>query len=231
MNDLKASGINAFLIDLANQKTIDEQFFKSEILFINIPFRRDLENPYDYVKQLEIVAKAVKNSLVRRVFFASSTSVYPQNISEAREEILFEADNERSRALLAAENLFQNQKEFQGVVLRLSGLCGYDRQIGKFLSGKTNLKDGGAPVNLVHRDDCVEMIVRLVQDENISGIFNICCDGHPAKKELYIRASQKLGLKPPTFENDQTGGKIVSNQKIKQVLNYTFKYPDPFDFV
>jgi len=53
-------------------------------------------------------------------------------------------------------------------------------------------------------------------------------DEHPVRKEYYTAQARKLGLEPPGFEDAAAGGfKIVKSDKLKKLLEYRFKYPDP----
>ena len=56
-------------------------------------------------------------------------------------------------------------KKFNTTVIRFGGLIGYDRMPGKFLTGKKDLPNGDAPVNLIHRDDCVQIIYQIIKNE------------------------------------------------------------------
>ena len=99
---------------------------------------------------------------------------------------------------------------------------------GRFLSGKRDLKSGNAPVNLIHRDDCIQIIIEIIQQGVWGQILNGCCDKHPLRKEYYTRQAKIIGVDPPTFDDlDTPNFKIISNKKLKKILNYRFKYPDP----
>ena len=110
----------------------------------------------------------------------------------------------------------------------MAGLYGPDRHPARFLSGKKNLKNGDAPVNLIHRDDCIAIISQIIEGTISGEIFNCCSDGHPSRKEFYTKASIVAKLPPPHFLEENTFSfKIVSNKKLKQKLNYSFIHPDP----
>ena len=71
---LDQSKITPFLITAVPRLTgrgIDS-FFQSDILFLNIPFRRNLEDPAYYKEQIDAVISSVKSSSVKFVIFASS---------------------------------------------------------------------------------------------------------------------------------------------------------------
>jgi nucleoside-diphosphate-sugar epimerase len=116
-------------------------------------------------------------------------------------------------------------------VLRFGGLVGGTRRIGNFLAGKRDLSEPDRPVNLIHRDDCLGIVLALIE-QPAPGIFNAVCDGHPTRRDLYTYEAKRAGLTPPQFKTASSAGdgRIVSNEKIKRVLGYTFRHPDPFHF-
>jgi nucleoside-diphosphate-sugar epimerase len=108
-------------------------------------------------------------------------------------------------------------------------LTGYDRFLARHFAGKKGLPNGGWPVNLVHRDDVVEAINRLVLEKK-SGIYNICAPNHPSKKDFYINQCKKYGYELPEFTEDASTGKVVSTAKLLEETEFQYKFPDPFDF-
>lgn len=203
-------------------------FFQSDILVVTIPFRRDFKDPRLYAEQIGSIVRAVENSSIDFTIFTSSTSVYPDSLKMAAEDSEFVADNPRSEVLLRTEKLLSENKNFDTTVVRFGGLFGADRKIGRFLSGKDNLKGGNNPVNLIHLDDCVQIISEIIRQDIRREVFNACCDEHPSRKALYSACASRLGIAPPVFdEAGQESGKIVSNEKIKRFLNYSFRYAEP----
>ena len=58
-------------------------------------------------------------------------------------------------------------------------------------------------------------------------MFNGCADTHPIKRDYYSATRALLDLPPPKFsESTALSYKVVSNDKVKAVLNYQFIYPD-----
>ncbi len=208
-------------------------FFKSDMLFVNIPFRRDLPDPFFYVEQLRPVVSHAVAGGVRFVVFASSTSVYPALNQKAREEDAIVAADARAQALLEAERLFLNEARFKATVIRFAGLYGPGREIGNFLkSGRVPSKDGNAPVNFIHLEDCVEIAAAVFEKRLGGEILNACADAHPLRKDLYLHVAIAMGIKPPVFE-DGSGipYKIVDNAKIKRLLDYRFIHPGPWGWI
>ena len=232
---LKREGVEPFWIqapldDLRRQDV--KAFFDADTLFLNIPFRRTLPDPRWYYDQIASVIKAVEFSGIDHVVFAGSTSVYPETAVKATEEMAFVPDNPRARVLKEIEDDLLRNTCFQTTVIRFGGMYGEDRRIGRFLSGKADKRNPEAPVNLIHLEDCVGLSVRVILDPQSRGeIFNACSDGHPSRRELYLKAAEALGVSPPRFQGrPRPQGKIVSNQKVKDFFQYQFKHPDPMIF-
>lgn len=230
---LEQSKITSFLIEANPQVEGDNinDFFQSKILFLNIPFRRNLEDPAYYKSQIDAVIALVKKSPIKFVIFASSTSIYPESVAEALEDTVFEPENPRSKVLWDIEQMLLAQKEFQSTVIRFSGLYGGKRKIGRALAGRKGIPEGKAPVNLIHLEDCIGLVTRLIEKNIWSEIFNACSDKHPMREDIYTKAALHYGFLLPQFvDGSLSCKKIVSNAKIKHKLGYIFKHPDPSIF-
>ncbi len=206
-----------------------EEFFQADILFLNIPFKRNLSDPHIYKQQIDEVILKVEQSPIDRLIFASSTSVYPDSIGLVTEDDVFQPSSLRAKVLLEIEQSLLQNKHFRATILRFAGLYGGTRKIGQFLAEKNDIRFGDSPVNLIHLDDCTGIIIEIVRQDIHGQIFNACADEHPTRKELYTQAALKIGVRPPTFmeSNQGTPQKIISNRKLKEKLHYQFKHPDP----
>jgi len=230
---LKESKIEPYLLTASDQCQGEgiSSFFQSRILFLNIPFRRNLDDPNLYKKQIDAIVLHVAASPIEHVIFASSTSIYPATIKEALEDGPIKPDNPRSEALYGVEQSLSGHQDFQSTIIRFSGLYGGKRKIGRVLAGRTGLIDANSPVNLIHLKDCVEIVTQLIEKDVRGEIINACSDGHPTRKEIYTKASIHYGFEPPQFSDlPATRTKIVSNAKLKKSLGYVFQHPDPMDF-
>jgi len=119
---------------------------------------------------------------------------------------------------------------FETVVLRFGGLYGYDRHPIRFLAGKKNVPSPLKPVNLIHQDDCVNIIEQVLKNESVTGIYNAVSDGHPPRKTLYQSAAKHFDVPPPVFDKDsESKDRVISNKKLKEELDYAFIYPNPMD--
>lgn len=235
LDTIRAAGIQPFLIkvedDLVGNRL--HEFFSTDLLILNIPpGRRDPDVEERHPQQIRAITEWVVAGEVKKLLFISSTGVYP-NVNRVVTEV-DDTNPERAStiALVVAENYLQLQNAFQTTILRMAGLVGGERKAGRFLAGKTDVANGNAPINLVHRDDCIQVIQKVISMAKWDEVYNVCADEHPTKKEFYIAQAYKENFEPPTFrvDEDEISFKIISNQKLKQELAYTFKHPDPMRF-
>ncbi len=227
---LSEKGIEPYLIDIAPEVSGEgtEEFFSSDILFINFPPERrdDIETYHE--KQIRNLIGAIPNPEGKMVIFASSTSVYPNTNGVVREEDSLCPDKPSGKALLRVERLLIEHPGIDTTVIRFSGLIGYDRAPIKSIRRKKLVLNPDCPLNLIHRDDCIG-IVRSVIDLDVRNIIlNATCDEHPTRREYYSREALKYGIEPPLFETEKPPQyKIVSNERLKKTLGYRLIYPDP----
>ena len=230
---LEDLGIDPYLIRFFPEINEDYQadFFDSDVLIVNIPPKRSEEATSEYPRQIASLLQAIKDASVQKLLFVSSTSVYP-NVNRAVRELDTSQDVKASgQALLAAEQMVR-QSGVATTVLRFCGLFGPDRNPGRFLAGKTLDSSGQVPVNLIHLDDCISIIVQILEQNAWGEVFNACADQHPAKEDFYGIAAQRLGFDPPRFAaTEEDAYKIVDSTKLKEKLNYRFNYSDPMDGV
>lgn len=225
---LKSVEIQPYLLTLDEvNDTVYSQFtLGSDVVIINIPPKRASNNADSYLDQIERILPFIGKH--QKVIFISSTSVYQNTNSEVLEDLKLSPEKASGLAILKVEQKLQDVLKNRVTILRFSGLVGYDRQPGRFLANKKELKNAEAPVNIIHRDDCIGLIQSVIEQNVWGEIINGCADQHPTRKEYYTLAAKKLELTPPEFiQEDTISYKIVSNTKSKVLLNYTYQFPDP----
>ena len=228
---LNHHGITAYRIALTPTLNVDysPDFFSSELLIINIPPERRQDIVTYYPQQMTALLQALKDTAIRQVLFISSTSVYPNVNREVTEEEAGGEVKDSGKALLTVEKMFQENQSLATTIVRFCGLFGPERNPGRFLAGK-QVSGDQQPVNLIHLYDCIQILVRIVEQGVWGEVFNACADAHPTKKDFYGEAARKLSFQPPTFEEaDELSFKIVNSQKLKGALGYEFKYANPSD--
>lgn len=186
----------------------------------------------DYaIKVAQLVDAAAQRGVVQRIILLSSTAVYQGLdglVDESTNLNLVETNTiDKTQILNSAEQAVLNFYR-QGSVLRLAGLVGPERHPGKFLLAKIALKNSTAPVNLIHQQDAVGLILSLLTSASPQGVFNGVSDTHVTKALYYQAAAKSLGLELPAFSTDNTldSTRIVSGDKAKQQLDYSFIYPE-----
>ncbi|PCJ47629.1 MAG: NAD(P)-dependent oxidoreductase [Gammaproteobacteria bacterium] len=220
LSSLSSAGFSAFNIDL---DSIDhlfdhsiQSFLSCSVLIINIP-SKNIEGFKKLIDQIEI-------SSINNVLFISSTSVYKESnsiITEDSYSDLLPCD------LLTIEELFTNNINFDTTIIRFGGLVGYDRHPGKFIKNLRMINNPLGKINMIHRDDCINIIDLVIHNSCWSEIFNCVADLHPTRKDFYSAALKQLSLAPAVFADDSKAlFKIISNQKVKSILDYQFIYPD-----
>ena len=131
--------------------------------------------------------------------------------------------NPEKKILVVLEKLFLQHSGFETTVIRFSGLIGRDRNPGKFFKEGRVVKNGMAPINLIHLDDCILIIQKICMTTFNGEIFNAAADTHPTKKDFYTAASNANKLVPATFlSNEDYNYKIISNEKKYTILHTIF---------
>ncbi|GGA99177.1 SDR family oxidoreductase [Agarivorans gilvus] len=226
--ELHHLGIEAYQLELNPE--IDSNniaaLLDCDLLIINIPPRRKTNTAEFHIAQIQHLLDAAERYQVKRVLFISSTSVYGAQQGLVDESTPRQPETNSGKALKQIEDDLLSRQAFQASVLRFSGLVGGQRKPGRFLSGKT-VSGASSPVNIIHRDDCIALISRLIHRDQWGECFNACSDQHPQKQAFYNLAAQQLGVAPPQFDQQGGSNKIISNHKIKSSLNYQFQFPDP----
>ncbi len=224
------SGIEPYLIDLNNfDGNASGDFFKTEILLINIPPGKTAVD-CSYVEQIKKLESYFAGGKVKKILFVSSTSVYGNANREIDEENELTPETSAGKVLAAVEKYLVGQPNIKATILRFGGLIGPNRNPAKYFAGKKNIPEGAVPVNLIHLDDCIGIVSEIIISDSWNQVFNACAEMHPTRAEYYKKACVRLGLPEPSFINERNNFKIISSKKIKNKLNYTFKYPDPLGF-
>jgi nucleoside-diphosphate-sugar epimerase len=234
IKSLEENGFSVVELDFSQDlpQNLNSFFEKTDICILNFPPRRNNSNS-DFRFYGEQLLKAIQPFPVETKFiFVSSTGIYPDSISVAKEDVFnrLELVNENHLAF-AEETLHQKLKE-RLTIIRMAGLIGEDRQIAKYFAGKENLPNGKTPVNLIHQKDCIGIIEMIIEKQIWGEIFNACASEHPTKEKYYTYCCEKLNLALPSYAKEESTSicKIVDNQKSKSLLGYQYLLDNPFDF-
>ncbi|WP_341502304.1 hypothetical protein [Gallaecimonas sp. GXIMD4217] len=178
-----------------------------------------------YLARIRTLLAALPGTQVQQLLLVSSSGALGHGDGEMDETSPAEAGN----PLAQAEQLIL-ESPYRAAVIRMAGLFGPDRHPGRWLAGKTDLKGGGAPVNLVHQHDAVGLCLAIIERQAWGRIYHGVCPVTPPKDQFYPAAARALGLTPPTFA-DQVGGKKVLGEDTARALDYHYQVPDPLKWL
>ncbi len=213
IQDLESLGIEAFIVDIEDDEEFD-LFLHSDILIINIT-SKDIEAYERLIEQIE-------QSTIQKVLFVSSTSVYPNTNS-----VVTEDNKTVDKPLTHIEDLFRKNTFFETTILRFAGLFGPGRHPGNWFGGGRSIPQPDGFVNMIHQEDCIEIIHEIIAQDCWNITLNACSNHHPTRREFYTNAKHSLGLEVPSFtETDKPLYKIISSKKLQQVLDYEFIHDD-----
>lgn len=216
-------GKNAFQIKVHSKNIAGKDvqtFLEADILVINITPNRDELDQEQFASLLPLI----EASTIQKVLFVSSSSVYPNVNRRVLED---EGIEIKSHHLYRSEQFLSENAHFETTVVRMAGLIGGERHPGRFFQKTGKIKNANAPVNLIHRVDCLKIITEIIKQNVWGVVFNACSDTHPLKKDFYPLAATAIGLEAAEVEPNTDGAfKIVDNQKVKQELQLELSYPN-----
>lgn len=224
---LQKSGIDAYAVNITEEGIHGavQGFLKHvDTLIIMIPPGLRRNTGADYVLKMSHFLSEILKTEVSNVLFISSTSVYNDSQGKVTEKQTPQPNTEAGRQLFQAEQLFFNATGINTSIVRFGGLIGGSRQPVRYLSGRTELRGGNAPVNLIHRNDCIGIIRSIIKQDAYGHIFNAVHPSHPLKKEYYAQKASELEVVPPQFAIQDTDApnKKVDSLHLTAILKYSF---------
>lgn len=227
---LTLDGVHCHLLEL-NENEIKGNIVSclqgSEILILNTPpgLRK---NPHsNYVGKIERLLPHIEKFKIKKVLFVSSTSVY-EDTAEFQEIYNDSPPNATSNVgsqIVKVEQLLRKNPHFSTTILRFAGLVDADRHPARMMSQRPQVKNANAPVNLIHRQDCICIISEIIKQNKWGEIFNAAYPMRVNKKEYYNRVCQNLGFNAPNFVEDVSSkGKLIDGAETVKELNTTYKY-------
>jgi nucleoside-diphosphate-sugar epimerase len=206
---LELLGIETHLVNISVFEEFDS-FLDTDILIIAIT-SKDIEGFENLISQIQ-------KSLVQKVMFISSTSVY-ENLNR----VVTEEDAVLKSPLTTIENLFRENTFFETTIIRFSGLFGGDRHPANWFINDRKIPQPKGFVNMIHRADCIKIIHEIINQNCWNSTFNACTNHHPTRRDFYTIAKLSKGFKVPEFEeNEEYTWKIISSDKVQKVLGYEF---------
>jgi len=207
---LEALEIDTHLVNISEFEEYD-LFLESDILIIAIT-SKDTDGFENLIAQIQ-------ESSIQKVIFISSTSVYPRSNKVMTED----AEVINNHPLVEIENLFRENTFFETTIIRFAGLFGGERHPANWFKNGKPIPQPNGFVNMIHREDCINIIHEIINQNCWNETFNACANHHPSRREFYINARESKGFELPIFKHEAVyEWKIISSDKVQRVLEYTF---------
>jgi len=223
---IESHGIRPFLISLSQQGIqgeIEDFLNHSKILIIDIPPKLRGAEKESFVVKIQNLIPYIESANVSKVIFISSTSVYADDNTVVTEATVAVPDTESGAQLLQAELSLRNNKHFVTTIIRFSGLIGDDRHPVHFLAGRADIENPNGPVNFIHQQDCIGIILRIIEKDCWNQVFNAATPYHPNREAYYTQKALAAQLIPPVFNHEKKSvGKTIASTKLEHELGYRF---------
>ncbi|WP_035335236.1 NAD(P)H-binding protein [Dokdonia sp. PRO95] len=224
--DLTRSNIAAYPVIISESGVsglIETLLADTDVLLIMIPPGLRKNTGANYALKMAHFLHAIERSEVKKVILISSTSVYDDDQGEVTEKDAPQPTTNAGKQLYDVEQIFFNTTAFETTIVRFGGLFGGSRNPVRFLAGRKGLTNGDAPVNMIHRDDCIGILIAIIKQDAFGHVINAVSPNHPTKKEYYTKQAIELGLEPPEYSQEESlTFKQVDSITVNSVLNYDF---------
>jgi len=222
---IKEAGIQAYHLQLRETHIsgdIGGFLDGSDIVIINIPPGLRKNPTKNHVAEMEHLLKAIKGSSIAHILYVSSISVFEDDADfpVIKNSSIPNASSNSAQQLIAIEKRVRANSNTNNSILRFSGLIDEKRHPGKRLAGRTGLKNPEAPINLIHKQDCITIISKLIEQHIWGRVLNASYPYHPSKKDYYAAYSKSNLLPLPSYDHSQSSkGKVIDNLELEQLLH------------
>ncbi|UZO81925.1 hypothetical protein NBT05_05530 [Aquimarina sp. ERC-38] len=229
LEQLKAADLQPYMVQLTElgvSGNIEGFLGGSDTLIINIPPGLRKHPNSNFVLKIKQLLPYLENSTIQKLIFISSTSVF-------KDELHFPIITQKSqpngtsitaKQLIAVEELLKNLSPIRTSILRFGGLYDERRHPATMIAKRGIISNPLAPVNLIHRIDCIGIITQILELEKYNLRLNAAAPEHPTKKDYYQRICKEIGLPlASAAENEPSVGKIIDSSFLEKELQYTFK--------
>ena len=221
---LETENIDPFLITLDKEfdkKKLSEFLKNIDILIINIPPKIRSNKSVDYYNKIEKILLCNNCDKINNIIFISSTSVYGSKQGKINSKTNPIPDTINGIEILKTEELLKTKKN---TIVRFGGLIGEDRNPLSYLLKKKEVLNPNAPINYIHLEDCIGVIISIIEKNMWGKTYLGVTPYHPTKKEYYDKLCKIRGVKNLIFSKEKTTtNKEINDNKINEELKYSFK--------
>lgn len=221
---LKKKGFDAAVVEVSEFDINGENDFFNDVklLIISIPPGLRKNPNRNYIAVIEQIINKIELTGIEKVIFTSSTSVYGNQAEIITEESELLGTTEAARQIIAVEKKLLEHKQFESCILRLGGLVGPNRHPIFTLSGKKNIPNPLSPINFIHQQDAVSIILHIIENWQGNQAYNAVTPFHPTRINYYSEMAKIAALEAPAFEKSGIVRGIVSANKVIKDLNFKF---------
>ncbi|WP_232285904.1 cupin [Aquimarina agarilytica] len=227
---LKEAGYDAYKVQMNEsevQGDIAELLAYSEVLILNTPPGLRRNPTSDYVGKIKQLVPFIERSSIKQVLFIGSTAVFAdtESMHIITNNTMPNSEGVSGVQLATVEKLLMNNAHFKTTILRFAGLVDERRHPATMMSKRKQIPNPLAPVNLIHREDCIGVIQQIISQRKWGEVYNAAYPLHPTKQEYYTNICEQKKIANPDF--NRTGvskGKLIDGQKTAEELNYTYTH-------
>ena len=221
---LKKKGFDAAVVEVSEFDINGENDFFNDVklLIISIPPGLRKNPNRNYIAVIEQIINKIELTGIEKVIFTSSTSVYGNQAEIITEESELLGTTEAARQIIGVEKKLLEHKQFESCILRLGGLVGPNRHPIFTLSGKKNIPNPLSPINFIHQQDAVSIILHIIENWQGNQAYNAVTPFHPTRIDYYSEMAKIAALEAPAFEKSGIVRGIVSANKVIKDLNFKF---------
>ncbi len=231
LDELQSKNISTFYFNLEDPSTFRSKLFDADIYVICL----SLSIPTDKLTYWENIITEfltyLKSKKPKKVLLMSSIGLI-SNLGKTINELDAEHLALEPSYSLIAENSLQKLHPWPGFIFRLGGLIGPGRDLTKHFSGKSNIPNGLAPVNLIHLRDLVDIIHKAIEENLPNNVLHIIHNQHPSRMDFYTNLCQIMQKPLPTFSAELKDWKIIDSAFLSSWYNFKIDLMDlsPSDF-
>lgn len=230
LTELQSRNYQAFKVALTEEGiegSIEFCLEGSEVLVLNTPpgLRRNPSS--NYVAKIKQLIPYIEASSIKKVLFIGSTAVFVEgeDFPMITNHTLPNASSNSGVQLYKVEQLLKNNSHFETTILRFAGLVDERRHPATMMSKRKNIPNPKAPVNLIHREDCIGLITAIVEQNQWGKVYNAAYPLHPEKEVYYGKVCVTKNLSKPDFSYKKVStGKIIDGSDTSKALEYDYKH-------
>ncbi len=187
---LRKHHIEAYMVNLSPARisgNYSNFLAESDTVIINIPPGLRKYPSKNHVAEIKNLVSAIEKQRIKNVLYISSTSVFKDesHFPKIIDSTAPNATSNSAKQLIKIEQMLLDNSKFNTTILRFGGLFDTERHPAMYLSGRTNIANPDAPINLIHKEDCIQIITAIIKNNLWNMVFNVAYPSHPNKKTYY----------------------------------------------